>query len=84
MQDLPEDPNLIPPINFELIVKSRKQKKMIPVGVCASQAMDYFLAHTVSETEWNKLKDTNPDHSGKCLLSVFRTIPKMKLPFNRF
>lgn len=65
MKELPEDPNLIPPINFQLIVKSDKQKPMITVGVCASQSMDYFLAPTVSETEWNKLKDTNPDHSGK-------------------
>lgn len=63
IKELPEDPNLMPPISFQLFTKPKFKRNPIPIGICASQTADHFLVPVISETKQNLLKNELPIHS---------------------
>ncbi|CAH1726095.1 unnamed protein product [Aphis gossypii] len=52
--ELPEDPNLIPPISFQLFTKYVIKNSYTPLGICVSQPLNEFLVPTISKTQWNE------------------------------
>lgn len=68
---MPENLNHIPPISFQLFSKPMLKRNPIKIGMCASQAIDQFLAPAILETEWNRLQKESPVHSGNLKKIVF-------------
>lgn len=68
---MPEDLNNIPPISFQLFSNPMLKRNPIKIGMCASQAIDQFLAPVISEAEWNQLQKESPVHSGNMKKIVF-------------
>lgn len=59
LKELPENPNLISPIIFQIFSKP----KHIPIGMCAPQPANSFFV-SIPEIESNESKNEHPVHSG--------------------
>ncbi|XP_022180839.1 fer-1-like protein 4 isoform X3 [Myzus persicae] len=59
--ELPEDPNLIPPISFQIFSKLIIKNTHTSLGICVSQPLDEFIVPSILKTQQNE----RPDYSSK-------------------